>query len=129
MYEGRAYEEVKLDGMRKTIAARLTEAILLGTIALRRPGERLEWDADASRFTNVEEANALLRRSALLLLDLFMTLVILTLPFTLPGDPVFTIGGFTATDEGLWRSATIALKANTVLLVSLAMLARRGRKS
>jgi len=26
MYEGRAYEEVKLDGMRRTIAARLTEA-------------------------------------------------------------------------------------------------------
>jgi pyruvate dehydrogenase E2 component (dihydrolipoamide acetyltransferase) len=26
MYEGRAFEEVKLDGMRKTIAARLTEA-------------------------------------------------------------------------------------------------------
>lgn len=26
MYEGRAYEEIKLDGMRKTIAARLTEA-------------------------------------------------------------------------------------------------------
>ena len=26
MYEGRAYEEMKLDGMRKTIAARLTEA-------------------------------------------------------------------------------------------------------
>jgi pyruvate dehydrogenase E2 component (dihydrolipoamide acetyltransferase) len=26
MYQGRAYEEVKLDGMRKTIAARLTEA-------------------------------------------------------------------------------------------------------
>jgi pyruvate dehydrogenase E2 component (dihydrolipoamide acetyltransferase) len=26
MYEGRAFEEVKLDGMRKTVAARLTEA-------------------------------------------------------------------------------------------------------
>ncbi|MGI1663316.1 pyruvate dehydrogenase complex dihydrolipoamide acetyltransferase [Palleronia sp. KMU-117] len=26
MYEGRAYEEIKLDGMRKTVAARLTEA-------------------------------------------------------------------------------------------------------
>lgn len=26
MYEGRDYEEIKLDGMRKTIAARLTEA-------------------------------------------------------------------------------------------------------
>ena len=26
MYEGREFEEVKLDGMRKTIAARLTEA-------------------------------------------------------------------------------------------------------
>jgi pyruvate dehydrogenase E2 component (dihydrolipoamide acetyltransferase) len=26
MFEGRAFEEVKLDGMRKTVAARLTEA-------------------------------------------------------------------------------------------------------
>jgi predicted dehydrogenase len=54
---GKAHTEAGFD-----YAARLTAAILLGTIALRRPGERLEWDADAGRFSNSDEANALLRR-------------------------------------------------------------------
>jgi cobalt/nickel transport system permease protein len=58
----------------------------------------------------------------LALLDLFMALVVLTLPFTVSGEPVFSIGGLTASSEGLWRAAAIALKANTVLLVSLALL-------
>lgn len=58
----------------------------------------------------------------LMLLDLFMALVILTLPFTVPGEAVFSIGSLTASAEGLWRAAAIALKANTVLLGSLALL-------
>ncbi|MEW6073824.1 MAG: Gfo/Idh/MocA family oxidoreductase [Planctomycetota bacterium] len=44
-------------------AGLLTEAVLLGTVALRRPGEELAWDAVAMRITNVEAANALLRRT------------------------------------------------------------------
>jgi predicted dehydrogenase len=39
---------------------RLTQAALLGAIAIRFPGQTLEWDDQAARFTNHEAANALI---------------------------------------------------------------------
>jgi hypothetical protein len=36
----------------------LTQAALLGAIAIRFPGQQLDWDAKKMRFTNVKEANA-----------------------------------------------------------------------
>lgn len=39
-------------------AGPLTEAVNLGNIAQQFKGETLEWDSDALRFTNLEEANA-----------------------------------------------------------------------
>jgi hypothetical protein len=36
----------------------LTEIPMLGVIALKLPGIKLEWDADKMRFTNHAEANA-----------------------------------------------------------------------
>jgi hypothetical protein len=41
----------------------MTEAILLGTVAVRLPERKLLWDAPRMRVTNVAEANALLRRN------------------------------------------------------------------
>ncbi len=41
----------------------MSEAVILGTVAARTPGVRLEWDAPALRIPNSPEANALLRRS------------------------------------------------------------------
>ena len=38
----------------------LTEIGLLGAIAIRLPGQKLQWDAQAARFTNSEEANRFL---------------------------------------------------------------------
>jgi predicted dehydrogenase len=38
-------------------AARSTEMVLMGTIALRFPGRKLAWDAAAMRFPNVTDAN------------------------------------------------------------------------
>ena len=38
--------------------AKLTEIGLLGTIAVRFPGKKLDWDAKAMKFTNSDEANA-----------------------------------------------------------------------
>ncbi len=38
-------------------AGPLTEAVLLGTIACRFPGEKLQWDSANLRFTNVSKAN------------------------------------------------------------------------
>jgi predicted dehydrogenase len=41
----------------------MTEAILLGTVAIRVPGEKLEWDSGRLKVTNHAEANRYLRRS------------------------------------------------------------------
>ena len=38
--------------------APLTQAALLGAIAVRFPGQTLQWDDAAARFTNHDEANA-----------------------------------------------------------------------
>lgn len=40
----------------------MTEAILLGTVAIRVPGEKLQWDSAQLRVTNSAEANRYLRR-------------------------------------------------------------------
>jgi predicted dehydrogenase len=44
-------------------AAPLTEAVLLGTVAIRVPGETLKWDATALTVTNSKAADALLRKT------------------------------------------------------------------
>jgi predicted dehydrogenase len=44
-------------------AGRLTEALLLGVVANRFPGEKLMWDAKELAITNLKEANALLKRT------------------------------------------------------------------
>jgi hypothetical protein len=42
-------------------AGRLTETVLLGTVAYRA-GERLEWDAESLRATNCSKADAFVRK-------------------------------------------------------------------
>ena len=41
----------------------MTEAILLGTVAIRMPDTLLEWDFDKLTFTNKPEANEFLSRT------------------------------------------------------------------
>jgi len=41
----------------------MTEAILLGTIAIRVPGQKLEWDSSRLKIQNRAEANSFLRRN------------------------------------------------------------------
>jgi predicted dehydrogenase len=40
----------------------MTEAILLGTVAIRVPGQKLEWDSTRMKVTNYAEANRFLQR-------------------------------------------------------------------
>ena len=40
----------------------MTEAILLGTVAIRVPGQKLEWDHARMKFRNYPEANRYLKR-------------------------------------------------------------------
>jgi hypothetical protein len=51
----------KSQGSFEQVAA-LAEAVTLASIALRTPYKRLLWDAQAMRFTNSDEATALVRR-------------------------------------------------------------------
>jgi hypothetical protein len=40
----------------------MTEAILLGTVAIRVPDQLLQWDAENMKFPNYPEANKYIRR-------------------------------------------------------------------
>jgi cobalt/nickel transport system permease protein len=65
-------------------------------------------------------AGELLRR--VLLLELFMLVLLLTLPFTVAGEPLLRLGGLTASGEGVRLALIILLRANAVLLMLLALL-------
>lgn len=62
---------------------------------------------------------ATLRR--LLAMDGFMIVALAFLPFTLPGDMVFSIADLPASRQGLMRAGEILLTANAVLLMLLAL--------
>ncbi len=59
----------------------------------------------------------------MLAMDTFIAFVVVTLPFTTPGEAMFTIGPLLATREGLELAVAIALKANAVVLALLALVA------
>ena len=59
-------DDIRADGANGTVsqfshAGPVTEAVLLGTTAIRVPGETLEWDAAKCQFKNSEAANALVK--------------------------------------------------------------------
>ncbi len=56
----RAIREGRKAGSDFSYGGPLTEIAMLGVIALKMPGTKLEWDAQAVRFTNCDEANQFL---------------------------------------------------------------------
>ncbi|EGV32165.1 cobalt ABC transporter, inner membrane subunit CbiQ [Thiorhodococcus drewsii AZ1] len=54
-------------------------------------------------------------------MDAFVLFMLILLPFTTPGTPLFTLGPVTATEEGLRWALDIALTANAVMLAVLAL--------
>lgn len=57
----------------------------------------------------------------LLCLEGFMLLVLIMLPFTVPGRTVFSLWGLDGSEEGLRQAAGIALKANAVAVALFAL--------
>ena len=55
-------------------------------------------------------------------MDMFMIFLILMLPFTTPGEALFTIAGLPASKAGLLHALMIALKANAVVFALLALI-------
>ena len=60
-----------------------------------------------------------LKRMAMM--DGFIIFTLILLPFTMPGTPMFSVFGFDATWEGLWRATEIALTANAVILAVMTL--------
>jgi len=54
-------------------------------------------------------------------MDLFMVFLIVILPFTTPGEAIFSVAGVSASWEGLRHALLIAAKANAVVLSLLAL--------
>lgn len=54
--------------------------------------------------------------------EAFMIVLFAFLPFTTPGEPLFSIGPFAATEQGILRAVTIALKVNVAALAIFALL-------
>ncbi len=56
-----------------------------------------------------------------IMMDSFIIVMLLMLPFTVPGDPLFTLWGWPASAQGLHQAGIIALKANAVVLCLMAL--------
>jgi len=59
----------------------------------------------------------------LLAVNLFILFLWLILPFSVEGRSIFTIGPLTATSEGISYALTITLKANAIVLATIALVA------
>ncbi len=70
-------------------------------------------------------ANLPLRQAAgrLLLVNVFLLLLWLFLPFVVEGRPLFAVGPFTASREGVLYAALLTLRSNTILLALMSLVA------
>ncbi|MDA7966558.1 cobalt ECF transporter T component CbiQ [Ruegeria sp.] len=60
-----------------------------------------------------------LKRMAMM--DSFIIFMLILLPFSMPGDAMFTVFGFPASWQGLWKAIEIALTANAVILALMVL--------
>lgn len=60
-----------------------------------------------------------LKRMAMM--DGFILFTLMLLPFTVPGDAIFTLWGFAASWQGLFQAVKIALTANAVILALMVL--------
>lgn len=61
-------------------------------------------------------------RQRLAAIEGLVALVVVTLPFTVPGDPYAALGPLTVSHAGLVRAAAVALRVNAIALAVLALL-------
>jgi len=54
-------------------------------------------------------------------MDGFIIFMLLLMPFSVPGTPIITVFGFSASWEGLWQAVEITLTANAVILALMCL--------
>lgn len=73
-------------------------------------------------FFTASKAPKIKSLKTLLVMDSFMLFMFVSLPFTMPGEALVTIFGLPLSMEGFEKAALIAMKANAIMLMSLALL-------
>ncbi|NIR17570.1 MAG: cobalt ECF transporter T component CbiQ, partial [Desulfobacterales bacterium] len=58
----------------------------------------------------------------LLMVNGFILLLWILLPFTYPGKPIFSLGPLDASGEGIQYALSITIKSNTIILACIALL-------
>ena len=108
-----------LDGRAEIVAAAV---FALAVVSFRHFGPLLVALGGAllaARASDLPLARTLRRVVAM---DMFIAFMIAMLPFTTPGDPFFYVFGFPASRQGLVEALMIALKANSIVLMAMALL-------
>jgi cobalt/nickel transport system permease protein len=104
--------------------ARLVTSVLLvvAVVGLDRPEVLVvaALAALAVALATFRDPRRLLHR--LLAVEWLLLVLVLTLPFTVDGEPVFALGPLQASDAGLERALTVLLKANAAALAVLGLL-------
>ncbi|MBN1833541.1 MAG: cobalt ECF transporter T component CbiQ [Deltaproteobacteria bacterium] len=59
----------------------------------------------------------------LLMVNLMILMIWLSLPFTINGETLFSLGPLTATREGICRAAVLTVKSNAIILTLMAFIA------
>ena len=110
--------------VRRDPRLRLLIALLfaLVTVGLDRPAIAASALAVAITLTLAAGLRPLAVARRLIALEGFMLVLLITLPFTVPGPPLFTLGPLIASEAGLVLALTILLKANAILLALLALI-------
>ncbi len=107
-----------LDPRTRILAAAAFAAVTVALQDLRLLALPLLLAVLAMRRAQLPTASTLKRMA---MMDGFIVFLLLTLPFTVPGEPALSLFGWPASKAGLAQAAAIALKANAIVLMLLSL--------
>ncbi|MCB1775808.1 MAG: cobalt ECF transporter T component CbiQ [Candidatus Competibacteraceae bacterium] len=109
----------RVDGRLRLVVCGLFALTVVGLTQIPPLLTALALAGCAAMTARLELASTLRRMAAL---DGFMLFVLFFLPFTIPGEAMFSLNGMAASYAGVLRAIEILLKANAVLLMIMALL-------
>jgi cobalt/nickel transport system permease protein len=108
----------RLDPRSRVVAALLFAVAVVALTDLMALGAALCLGLTALVMAQLPFAPTFRRVAAM---DGFIVFMLVMLPFTTPGTALLTLGPLTATEEGLLKAIAIALKANAIVMLLLAL--------
>ena len=107
-----------LDPRTRILAALAFAIVMVGLDGFIALGAGLALSLTAMVLSRLPAAPTLRRMAAM---DGFIIFMIAMLPFTVPGDPMFSLLGFQASWQGLYKALQIALTANAIVLMLMTL--------